>query len=112
LQNGIHWCLLRPTASFAAVMKAHNVPGDCWPFTIEAAFPPALRRKAEAAGAWRFSGAPQAELLDNSDLARRLFALVPTLGPQDDAYWYLMAPHPEAKDVFATWVTDTAQRTE
>jgi hypothetical protein len=106
------WHLLKPTASFAAAMKAHNVPTDCWPFTIEAAFSPALRRQAEAAGAWRFAGTPQAELLDNPDLARRLFALVPKLGPDDDAYWYLMAPHPEAKDAFAAWVTAPEQRTE
>jgi hypothetical protein len=51
-------------------MRAHEVPTANWPFTIEAAFPPALRRQAEIDGAWRFSGTPQAELLDNADLAR------------------------------------------
>jgi hypothetical protein len=51
LRNGIYWCLLKPTAAFAAAMTAYNVPTDYWPFTIEAAFPPALRRQAEAAGA-------------------------------------------------------------
>jgi hypothetical protein len=112
LQNGVHWCLLTPSASFAAAMKAHSVPADYWPFTIEAAFAPGLRRQAEAAGAWRFSSTPQAELLDNPDLARRLFAVVPKLSPKDDAYWYLMAPHPEAKDAFATWVTDPKRQTE
>jgi hypothetical protein len=112
LPNGIHWCLLRPTGAFAAAMKAHNVPTDYWPYTIEAAFPPALRRRAEAAGAWRFSGTPQAELLDNADLARRLFAVVPKLGPDDDAYWYLMAPSADTKETFAAWVTDPKHRTE
>jgi hypothetical protein len=112
LPNGVHWCLLRPTAAFAAAMKAHNVPPDYWPFTIEAAFLPALRRQAGAAGAWRFSGTPQAELLDNPDMARRLFTVVPKLRPDDDAYWYLMAPHPEAKEAFAAWVTDPKRRTE
>jgi hypothetical protein len=112
LPNGIHWCLLKPTAAFAAAMKSHNVPTDYWPFTIEAAFPPALRRQAEATGAWQFSGTPQAELLDNPDLARRLFMVVPKLGPDDDAYWYLMAPHPDAKEAFAAWVTDPKRRTE
>jgi hypothetical protein len=112
LPNGIHWCLLKPTASFAAAMKAHNVPTDYWPFTIEAAFAPPLRRQAETAGAWRFAGTPQAELLDNPDLARRLFALMPKLDPDDDAYWYLLAPHAEAKESFAAWMTDAKQRTE
>jgi hypothetical protein len=91
-------------------MKAHNVPPDYWPFTIEAAFPPALRRQAETAGAWRFSDKPQAELLTNAELAGRLFAL--KLGPEDDAYWYLMAPHPEAKDAFAAWITDPKRCTD
>ena len=112
LQNGIHWCLLKPTGTFAAAMKVHNVPTDYWPFTIEAAFSPAVRRQAEAAGAWRFSGTPQAELLDNPDLARRLFLVLPKLGPDDDAYWYLMAPHPEAKETFASWITDPKRRSE
>jgi hypothetical protein len=112
LPNGIHWCLLKPTAAFETAMTARNIPRKYWPFTIESAFPPALRREAEAAGAYRFSGAPQAELLDNADLARRLFALLPTLGPLEDAYWYLMAPAPEAKETFAAWVTQPEQRTE
>jgi hypothetical protein len=93
-------------------MKALNIPGDYWPFTIEAAFSPALRRQAEAVGAWRFSGSPQAELMNNPELAHRLFALVPKLGQNDDAYWYLVAPAADAKEPFAAWVTDPKQRTE
>jgi hypothetical protein len=112
LPNGIHWCLLKSTESFAAAMKAQDVPNAYWPFTIEAAFPSSLRRTAEAAGGWRFSTTPQAELLHNPELARRLFALLPTLGPTNDAYWYLMAPAPEAKESFAAWVTQPEQRTE
>jgi hypothetical protein len=112
LPSGIHWCLLKPTASFTAAMDTHKIPVDYRPFTIEAAFPPTLRRQAEAADAWRFSGSPQAELLDNPDLARRLFALVPKLSQDDNAYWYLMAPAPEAKEAFAGWVTDPKRRTE
>src|SRR5271167_705041 len=53
-----------------------------------------------------------AETLNNPDLARRLFTLLPTLGPNDDAYWYLMAPHPESKEGFADWVTNAKQRAE
>jgi hypothetical protein len=112
LQNGIHWCLLKPTASFGAAMKAHNVPEDYWPFTIEAAFPPALRRQAVAAGTYNVSGALQAELFDNPEIARRLVSALPKLGPEGDAYWYLMAPQPEAKEAFAAWVTDPERRTE
>jgi hypothetical protein len=112
LPNGIHWCLLKPTEEFLAVMEAYNIPRANAPFTIEAAFPPTLRREAEAQGAWRFSGAPQAELLDNADLARRLFPLLQHLGPDDAAFWYLMAPHPEAKEAFAAWITAPHRRTK
>lgn len=112
LPNGIHWCLLKPTEDFLAVMEAYNIPRANAPFTIEAAFPRALRREAEAHGAWRFSGAPQAELLDNADLARRLFPLLQHLGPDDAAFWYLMAPHPEAKEAFAAWITAPNRRTK
>ena len=34
------------------------------------------------------------------------------LHPDDDAYWYLMAPTPEAKEAFADWVTRSERRTE
>jgi len=112
LPNGIHWCLLRPTEAFAAEMRKHGIPEAYWPFTVEAAFAPSLRRAAEATGAWAFSGMPQAELFDNPDLARRLVALMPTLGPGDEAYWYLMAPAIDAKDAFAAWVARPDQRTE
>ena len=112
LLNGIHWCLLKPTEGFTAAMKAHSIPNTYWPFTIEAAFSPSLRQAAEAAGAWEFSGQLQAEIFDNPDLARRLVALLPKLGPGDDAYWYLMAPAWEAKEPFAAWVTRPEQRTE
>ena len=112
LPNGIHWCLLRPTAAFMALMKAHEVPETHWPFTVEAAFAPALRRQALAAGAYNFSGNLQAELFDNPHVARRLVALMPRLSQEDDAYWYLMAPHPDLKEAFAAWVTAPKQRTE
>jgi hypothetical protein len=28
LANGVHWCLLKPTDDFAAVMKAHSIPAQ------------------------------------------------------------------------------------
>jgi len=112
LPNGIHWCLLKPTESFAIAMKAHNIPIDCWPFTVEAAFMPRLRRQAEAAGAWAFSGEPQAELFNNPEVGRRLASLLQRLNRNDDAYWYLMAPAPEAKEAFSRWVTQAALCTE
>jgi hypothetical protein len=112
LPNGIHWCLLKPTQDFAAIMKAHNIPAGYTPFTIEAAFPPALRRAALAEGAYAFSNVPQAELTNIPELARRLFTLLPQLGPDNDPTYYLMAPTPEAKDAFAKWVTAPERRTE
>jgi len=112
LSNGIHWCLLKPTETFATAMKAHGIPAAYWPFTIEAAFPPSVRRAAESTGAWSFSGELQAEFFDNPEVGRRLASLVQRLHPDDDAYWYLMAPTPEAKEAFADWVTRSERRTE
>jgi hypothetical protein len=110
--NGIHWCLLKPTADFATAMTALQIPPENWPFTIEAAFAPALRRQALTAGAYGFSGVPQAELTNNPQVARRLFTLLPTLGPENDVSYYVMAPTPEAKDAFAAWVTAPERRIE
>jgi hypothetical protein len=41
--NGIHWCLLAPTAEFEQAMKRFGIPDTFWPFTIENAFPATLR---------------------------------------------------------------------
>ena len=94
-------------------MKAYDIPAAYWPFTIEAAFPPALRR---AGGGGRCLGVSPASRRPSSStipsLAAASFALLPKLGPDDDAYWYLMAPAPEAKEAFADWVTRPEQRTE
>jgi hypothetical protein len=112
LPNGIHWCLLKPTDGFVAEMKAYKIPAGCWPFTIEAVFAPMLRRAAAGAGAWSFSGEPQAEFFEDPEVGRRVAVLVPKLSPTDDAYWYLMAPSASAKETFAEWVTRPEQRTE
>ena len=53
--NGVHWCLLRPSDEFTAVMERFQIPRGCWPFTIENAFPAALRRQALAEGAYAFA---------------------------------------------------------
>jgi hypothetical protein len=112
LPNGIHWCLLKPTAAFAVVMNQLKVPASQWPFTIEAAFPPEVRRRAEAAGVYRFSEKPQTELLANPDVANRLWPVLSKLTATDDAYFWLMAPDPRSKEGFAEWVTRPEQRTE
>lgn len=104
LPNGIHWCLLAPTDEFRAVMEQAKIPANNWPCTVEACFPAALRRQAMEAGAYRFSGNLQSEIFDNKDLAQRLFPVAQGLNPTDDAYFYLMAPHHEAKETFAEWL--------
>jgi hypothetical protein len=112
LPNGIHWCLLAPTAEFVAVMNRFEIPREVWPYTIEACFPAALRRQALAQGAYGFSDEVMAELMKNEQVARRLFTALRDLDPADDAYFYLMAPAPEAKDRFAAWVTKPEQCTK
>lgn len=109
--NGIHWCLLAPTEEFAAAMDRFQVPKAYRPFTIEACFPAAVRRRALEAGAYAFSGNLQSELFANQELAQRLFPLAQKLDASDDATFYLMAPTPEAKDAFAEWITRPENRT-
>jgi hypothetical protein len=109
--NGTRWCLLAPTAEFRAVMERFKIPPPFWPFTIENAFAAALRRAAMVERAYAFSGDLQAELLRDPGIAKRAFQAFKEIDVDDDAYFYLMAPTPEAKDAFAAWATDPARLT-
>ena len=109
--NGVHWCLLRPSDEFTAVMARFQIPRGSWPFTIENAFPAALRRQALAEGAYAFAeqGAERPDPGPGGRPEDRRHR--PGLDEADDAYFYLMAPSPQAKDAFAAWVTDPARLT-
>ena len=109
--NGTHWCLLAPTDEFRAAMERFKIPATFWPFTIENAFPAALRRQAATEGAYAFSGDLQAELLRDPGVAKRAFQAFKEIDADDDAYFHLMAPTYEAKDAFAAWVADPARLT-
>jgi hypothetical protein len=61
--------------------------------------------------AYAFSGDLQAELLRDPGIAKRAFQAFKEIDVDDDAYFYLMAPTPEAKDAFAAWATDPARLT-
>ena len=107
--NGVHWCLLRPSDEFAAVMARFQIPRGSWPFTIENAFPAALRRQALAEGAYAFADHKvQSDLTRDPEVAQKIVGIVQELDQADDAYFYLMAPSPQAKEAFAAWVTDPA----
>jgi hypothetical protein len=97
-ENGTWWFLLAPTEEFRAVIERFKIPPASWPFTIENALSAALRREAKAAGVYWFSGDPQPELLRETAIAKRMFQAFPEITEDDDAYFYLMAPHYEAKD--------------
>lgn len=109
--NGIHWCLLQPTDEFVETMKRFDIPNGYWPFTIEACFPAALRRQAADDGAYPFAKKMQAELMSNQELAQRMFGAMQEMDPSDDANFYLMAPHTDAKIPFAEWITAPERRT-
>jgi hypothetical protein len=104
--NGVHWCLLRPSDEFQAVMERFQIPRSCWPFTIENAFSAALRREAMTAGAYVLSDKIQSDLIRDPEVAQKVFAGLRGLDEADDAYLYLIAPTPEAKETFAAWVAD------
>lgn len=108
--NGVHICLLKPTDAFRATMERFNVPKANWPFTVETAFPVAIRRQAEAEGAYAVSDDGQPDLFNNPELARRIAGVV-ARPPDDDARFDLRAPHPDYKERFAAWVTRPERRT-
>jgi len=103
--NGVWWCLLAPTDEFCTVMTRFNIDAAFWPFTIENAFPAALRRDAIAEGAYALDSAPMADLLTEQRIAKPIVQALATLPEDDPAQLYLRRPMPEAKDRFAAWVT-------
>ena len=96
--NGVHWCLLRPTDEFQGVMERFQIPRGCWPFTIENAFPAALRREALADGAYAFADHKvQSDLTRDPEVAQKIIGVIRDLDEADDAYFYLMAPTPRPR---------------
>jgi hypothetical protein len=91
-------------------MERFQIPRACWPFTIENAFPSALRRQALADGAYAFADHKvQSDLTRDPEVAQKIIGVIRGLDEGDDAYFYLMAPMPRAKEDFAAWVTDSAR---
>ena len=95
-------------------MARFQIPRGVWPFTIEKDLPGgASAGQALAEGAYAF-----ADHKVQSDLTPgrggwprgRIVGIVREPGDEaDEAYFYLMAPSPQAKDAFAAWVTDPAR---
>lgn len=108
--NGVHWCLLVPSEEFRGVMEQFGVPKNLWPVTLENAFPAAIRRQAMAEGAYTLSDQFFDDLGQSPDLFRRLPALFRELPEDDDTWFYLKAPAPEAKDAFSAWIVAPERR--
>jgi hypothetical protein len=110
--NGIHWCLLAPTEEFVRAMKRFNIPEAFWPFTIENAFPAALRRQAEAEGAYPTEEAViQSSLQSDPGIANRALRAAHQLDQtHDDDVLYFRPPAPEAKLAFAQWIAASERR--
>jgi len=110
--NGIHWCLLAPTEEFVREMKLFNIPENFWPFTIENAFPAALRRQAMAEGAYAVEEAViQASFHGDTGIVNRALAAAHQLDRVgDDAIFYFRPPTPETKLAFAEWTADPERR--
>jgi hypothetical protein len=109
--NGVWWCLLLPSDEFRDVMAQFKIDFTYWPFTIENAFPAALRRQALAEGAYALAKVPQADLLKEQRISTRVLEALADLPEADPAVFYLRRPTPEAKDAFAAWVIDPARLT-
>jgi hypothetical protein len=109
--NGVWWCLLLPSEEFRDVMTRFKIDFSYWPFTIENAFPAALRREALCDGAYTLAKVPQADLLKEQRISTRILEALADLPEGDPAVLYLRRPTPEAKDAFAAWITDSARLT-
>ena len=108
LENGICWCLLPPGEELKEVMARFEIPATNWPCTVEQCFSAALRRQAAADGAYAVARKLFPDLLVLKD--ERTDPLW-ELDEDDDAYWYVRAPHPDCKERFAAWIADPARLT-
>jgi hypothetical protein len=110
--NGIHWCLLAPTDEFARSMKRFDIPEAFWPFTVENAFPAALRRQAMAEGAYAVEEAViQSSFQADPGIANRALRAAHQLDQtHDDAVLYFRPPAPQAKLTFAEWIAAPERR--
>jgi len=110
--NGIHWCLLAPTAEFEQAMRRFRIDAAYWPFTIENAFPAALRRQAIADAAYRVEeGRVQSAFLEEPSTAVKALDAVRDLDQTgDDAALYFRPPAPETKLAFAEWIAAPQRR--
>jgi N-6 DNA Methylase len=110
--NGIHWCLLAPTAEFEQAMKRFGIPDNFWPFTIENAFPAAVRQKAIAEGAYAVEEATvQAAYLEDPATAKKALTAAHQLALTGDAaLLYFRPPSPETKLAFAKWLAAPERR--
>ncbi len=109
LENGIWWCLLKPSEELGQVMARFKIPETNWPCTVEQCFSAALRRQATNEGAYAVSRRLFADLLVG--LKDERTDPLWELDEDDDAYWYVRAPHPDYKERFATWIADPTHLT-
>jgi len=109
--NGIHWCLLAPTVEFEQAMRRFGIDVAYWPFTIENAFPAALRRQAIAEGTYAVEYATvQPAFLEDPATARKALAAAHQLDlAGDDAALYFRPPVPETKIAYAEWLAAPAR---
>jgi hypothetical protein len=109
--NGVWWCLLSPSEEFRKVMERFAIEPRFWPFTIENAFPAALRFEARAEGAYTLAKVPQVDFFRDQGLVDRIAETTANLPEDDPALLYLLRPTTEAKDAFAAWITSPARLT-
>jgi hypothetical protein len=93
-------------------MKRFGIPDNFWPFTIENAFPAALRRQTMAEGAYAVEEATlQAAYLADPATAKRALTAAHQLAlAGDDALFYFQPPTPETKLGFADWLAALERR--
>jgi hypothetical protein len=93
-------------------MKRFTIDATYWPFTIENAFPAALRRRAMKEDAYAVEEATvQPAFLEDPATSNKALRAAHQLAlAGDDAVLYFRPPSPDTKLAFAEWIAATARR--
>ena len=102
-KSGLVWSMLKPSAELKAVMRRFGVQPDRFACTVEQMFTAATRKQAAEAGIYAVSRNLCPDF--RTGLPDRGTDAMLDLGPEDDAYWYVHPPKPDAKEAFAAWIT-------
>ncbi|SMQ26931.1 AAA domain-containing protein, putative AbiEii toxin, Type IV TA system [Pseudomonas helmanticensis] len=103
--NKVYWCRLPYNQEFEHFMLEIALPKDCWPGSLENFFSPALRRRAQDAGALQLTEFPHSEIVTSENLRKFQAYLTPR---EDLKHFHILTTHEDFKISFAEWIINMA----